>query len=291
MTLLRLLLLLFLLAVPARAQSLPHLRFVVETENGRAAAEKCRQVWLEEGPRLVEQLVPAWVPLDTVTCLVLESATFAEQYGGSAPDWGVALAFPGGRTVAIDYQRLPVVGRGVREVFLHEMVHALLFQGAGSTWLPTWFHEGCAMRFSGEWRFSDTVSLVLDGHVPSLDRLQGRFPALPANADRAYRTSLLAVNRLMDRFGADVPGRLVSSARERGNFSLGFADATGEPLEIFIADFASAMRLRLGWLVMLTRWPTLFVILSLVFLAGAARKFYRSRRRLAEMAEEEDGGS
>jgi hypothetical protein len=196
---------------------------------------------------------------------------------------------PTGRLVAIDHSRMQAVGRGVREVFLHEMVHALLFQGAGEAWLPTWFHEGCAMRYSGEWRFSDTVSLILDGHVPSLDRLQGRFPAHAGHADRAYRTSLLAVIRLQDRHGPEVTARLVAAARRTGNFSLAFQEVTGSDLNDFVADFSAAMKLRLGWLVMLTRWPTLFVLASLIFLLGAGRKFVRNRRRLAEMeAEEED---
>lgn len=280
-------LLILISAAGAQARTLPLVRFVVETDNGRQAAEQCREVWLREGPRLLDELVPVGAALDSVTCLIMESATFATRFAGTAPDWGVGLAFPGGRVVALDYQRLPAVGRGVREVFLHEMVHALLFQGAGDTWLPTWFHEGCAMRYSGEWRFSDTVSLILDGHVPSLDNLQGRFPASPLPADRAYRTSLLAVNRMIAQHGPETPGRVVAASVRSGNFSLGFAEATGESLDSFIDDFASSMRWRLGWLVILTRWPTLFVIMGLVFLAGAGRKFVLARRRLAEMADEE----
>ena len=115
-------------------------------------------------------------PADTVDCLVAGSAEFTRLFAGTAPDWGVGLAFPNGRAVAIDRERLPAVGRGAREVFLHEMVHALLFQGAGGAWLPTWFHEGAAMEVSGEWRFVDTVSLALAGRVPQLGRLQGAFP-------------------------------------------------------------------------------------------------------------------
>lgn len=270
-----------------RAAVAPPVRFVVQDERAAAVARLCHEAWLREGPGLAAALLPADVAVDTVTCLLLDSSSFQERFGQSIPDWGVGLAFPDGRHVAVDHDGLPAVGRGVTEVFLHEMVHALLFQGAGDTWLPTWFHEGCAMRYSGEWRFSDTVSLLLDGHVPNLDRLQGRFPAQAQNADRAYRTSLLAVTRLQNRFGDDAPGRLVAAARATGSFEAAFPRATGTTLTDFTADFAGAMRLRLGWLVMLTRWPTLFVVASLIFILGAARKFVRSRRRLAEMEAEE----
>ncbi len=43
------------------------------------------------------------------------------------------------------------------------------------------------------------------------------------------------------------------------------------------------MRLRFGWLVALTRWPTLFVLMALVLLVGAGRKLILARRRLAAM--------
>jgi hypothetical protein len=267
--------------------AIPVVRFLAETERGAQTAEQCRQIWLEEGPLLAEELLPVGFAADTVTCLIFESNSFQEKFGGVIPDWGVGLAYPDGRTVALDYAGLPAVGRGVRGVFLHEMVHALLFQGAGEAWLPTWFHEGCAMRYSGEWRFSDTVSIILDGHVPSLDRLQGRFPASPATADRAYRTSLLAVTRLQDQYGPDIAARLVAAARRSGDFHAAFKEVTGITADEFTAEFAAAMKLRLGWLVMLTRWPSLFVLASLIFALGATGKMIRTRRRLAEMEEEE----
>jgi len=223
-----------------------------------------------------------------VTCLILDSESFDRNFAGRLPDWGVGVAMPGGRFIALNYSKLPAVGRGVKEVFLHEMVHAILFQMAGTVWLPTWFHEGCAMHYSGEWRFSDTVSLVLDGKIPNLDRLQSSFPAPAGLADRAYRTSLLAVNRLRDNYGDPVVGELLVASAETGAFSIAFAEVTGIGLGQFTEDFASAMNLRLGWVVMLTRWPTLFVLMSLIFAGGAARKMWRTRQRMAAMEEEED---
>ncbi len=284
-------------AAPAAAPSAVHLamapsglplvHFQVESEAGRSIAETCGEIWKTEGPRIMSELVPSGAPLDTVNCLILNNDSFQRNFAGRLPDWGVGVAMPGGRLIAINYSRLSVVGRGVREVFLHEMVHAILFQTTGQVWLPTWFHEGCAMMYSGEWRFSDTVSLVLDGKVPNLDRLQGRFPAPAGLADRAYRTSLLAVNRLRDNHGDLVVGDILESSARTGAFSLAFVEVTGISLGDFMADFARAMNLRLGWAVMLTRWPTLFVLMALIFAVGAAQKMMRTRRRQAEMADEE----
>ncbi len=80
---------------------------------------------------------------------------------------------------------------------------------------------------------------------------------------------------------------MAASVRE-GGFSVGFQTATGSDLGIFMNDFTSAMRLRFGWLIMLTRWPTLFVVLALILAVGATRKIIDTRRRLRDMVDDED---
>jgi len=279
-----------LLAVASSAVAVtpPVVRFEAESRAGWAVAEKCQAIWLAEGPRLTTRLLGAASAADTVVCLVLDTPSFRGHFGTRLPDWGVGVALGNGRLIALDHSRLPAVGRGAREVFLHEMVHALLFQGSRGHWLPTWLHEGAAMHYGGEWRFTDTISLVLDGQVPDLATLQGPFPGSAYRADRAYRTSLLAVERLLDQYGPDIIADLVAATARGGNFPAAFAEVTGRTDLDFYADFAAAMRLRFGWLVLLTRWPGLFVLLGLVLLVGGGRKILRTRRRLAEMVDDED---
>lgn len=274
-----------LLAAGAAAAAVPTVRFSWDDPASAEVARECAGIWQAEGPALAGLLLPAGTAVDTVDCLVVGTAEFQRLFAAAAPDWGVGIALPHGRAVAIDRARLPAVGRGVREVFLHEMVHALLFQATRGAWLPSWFHEGVAMQVSGEWRFTDTVSLALDGHVPDLSRLQGRFPAGHQRADRAYRTSLLAVRFLEDRHGPGAVARVVAATARAQDFHGGFASGVGEDVDAFSRAFAARMRLRFGWLVLLTRWPMLFVVLAVVFAAGAVRKIVVGRRRLAALDE------
>ena len=282
-----------LVLVPASGAMarVPVVVFQVETEAGRNAAERCHEIWLAEGPRLASELLPpvpgAGEP-DTVLCLILDTRSFRQHFAGSLPDWGVGAAVPTGKVIALDYSRMSAVGRGLREVFLHEMVHALLFQGSGGAWLPVWLHEGSAMLYSGEWRFSDTVSLVLDGRVPDLASLQGRFPIPHGRADRAYRTSLLAVSRLREGFGDKIIVDLVAETKKTGNFPEAFLTVTGESLDDFHRNFAQAMKLKFGWMLFLTRWPGLFVLTAIIFLVGATRKIIIIRRRLAAMEDDQE---
>ncbi len=262
------------------------IRFTYDSPGGREVAQRCADIWRTEGAAFTAGLLPADVPPDTVTCLVMSSDVFSARFSGRLPDWGVGVAL-GPRLVALDYTRIPAVGRGVREIFLHEMAHALLFQGAGNAWLPAWFHEGVAMRAAGEWRFWDTVSLVMDGRVPDLSRLQTRWPSLSVPSSRAYRTSLLAVERLCDRFGPDIIVTIMAATRESGSFAAGLEAATGLTPQAFYADFNGAMRLRFGWIALFSHWPGLFVLMALVLAVGAVRKIILTRRRLAAMDEEE----
>jgi hypothetical protein len=139
------------------------------------------------------------------------------------------------------------------------------------------------MRLSGEWRFIDTVSVILSGSLPDLYRLRGPFPGSAAPADRAYRTSLLAIEYLEREHGIAIVSQLVAAAAERGDFTEAFAAVTGDDLARFEARFAGAMKLKYGWLVMLFRWPVLFAVLAALFAAGAVARIIRTRRRLAEL--------
>jgi hypothetical protein len=272
---------------------LPVIAFRVEDEPGRKAAGQCAELWGAEAPRMAAELGLAMpdqaqsVARDTVECLVLGTAAFSRLFGNRLPDWGVGVALPGGGVVAVDHARLPAVGRGLREVFLHEMTHALLMRAGGDVPLPAWLHEGLAMRLSGEWRFSDTVTLAMEGRVPDLSDLRGAFPGGAQRAARAYLTSELAVDRLLDTFGQDVVRRLLEAARRTGDFREAFESVTGAPLEVFENRFASAMNLRYGWLVVITRWPALFVLLALVLFVGAMARLARNRRRLAAMDDDD----
>jgi len=276
------------LTAPPAAAVPPPIHFRLHDEAAMPTARLCERVWREHGAAVADAILPAGVEPDTVQCLILPTATFAQYFARSLPDWGVGVAMPPGKLIALDHERLPTVGPGPESVFLHEMTHAYLFQGAGEAALPTWLHEGAAMQVSGEWRFTDNVNVILEGRLPSLVRLEGPFPRSAVAAQQAYRTSLLAVNWLESQHGPRAVPRIVAAAGRTGDFEAAFFEVTGETAGDFAARFAGAMRLRYGWVLLLFRWPTLFVIMSLVFVVGAVRKIVIQRRSLRE-PEDEDG--
>jgi hypothetical protein len=258
---------------------------------GEAAAKRCQRALQNRGVELAAAILSPGRQSQPIQCLLLDSETFRAQFGDRLPDWGIGVALSSGRVVALDVERQSQVGRSVEEVFLHELAHALVFQTTDGVWLPTWFHEGIALWKSGEWRFLDTVSVILSGGLPDLIDLSGPFPANDAWADQAYRTSLLAVETLQKEHGPEVVSRLLVASHRTGDFATAFAEVTGEQVEAFAERFAAGMKIRFGWLVWITRWPGLFTLASILFAVAALVRLIRRRRRLAEMPDEPPGPS
>ncbi len=262
-------------------------RLLLEREAGVAESVErdCLAALRAAEPVLRRTVWPYALDPPRLRVSLLTSAGFERalaELGGGVPDWGVGVEV--GDLILVDCERAVGIGRDAPLVMLHETAHALLHFGAGPrTEVPRWFHEGVAQRVSGEWRFRDTLSLILGGRIPSLESLSGSFPRPAAWADQAYRGSLLAVTFLERWHGDDVVARVVLQSRRKGDFTLGFIAATGSSPAAFAERFRIATNRRFGWIGIFTRWPGLFVLAALVFAVGAAIKLAARRRRIAAM--------
>lgn len=273
-----------LVSVPAVAAPLP----TVTWELGdvpQHLRDDAQRVWDRGAAEVQQRLWPFARAPQPVTVRLMGSAAYAEWTAGWQGDWTVGAA--GADWIALDVQRLRAVGQTLEQVLLHEYAHCLIRQGAGEqVRVPRWFHEGAAQLVAREWRLGDTVALILDGGAPDLRALERGLDG-GAGAEAFYRASLLAATRLEEAYGPDVLRDLVLELRLTGDFPTAFTRVTGESYDVFAAGFADAVKLRYGWLFIITRWPTLFVIAALVFLLGAILKRRRDLQRLAAMADPE----
>lgn len=242
----------------------------------------CREALAQAWPAMAAEVWPIDGARPRFEIRLMTTAGFRAQHRDRIADWGVGLA--DGDRAWVDVERSLGGGRSAAHVTVHEAVHCLLHQALpGVAGVPAWFHEGVAQDLSGEWRFRDTVSLILDGRVPELASLETGFPADARRADQAYRTGLLAVQSLRAWHGRDAVPRLVTSARREGDFRAAWREVTGAEPSAFRERFAGSVRLRFGWLVAATRWPTFFVLLAAAAAVGIAARCRRDRRRFAAL--------
>ena len=238
----------------------------------------CRQALAQAWPAMIAEVWPIDGARPRFEIRLMTTGGFRALHRDRIADWGVGLAADD--QAWVDVERSLGGGRTAAHVTVHEAVHCLLHQALpGVTGVPAWFHEGLAQDLSGEWRFRDTVSLILDGHVPDLANLETGFPADAGRADQAYRTGLLAVQSLRAWHGQDVVPRLIVAARRTGDFREAMRQVTGAQPSVFRERFAASVRVRFGWLVAATRWPTFFVLIALIAGLGIAARRRRDRRR------------
>jgi len=230
-----------------------------------------------------------------VEIVLLRGRTFRPWARGLIPEWGVGFAnWPTG-PIVLDMDAVLRGDQGLSRILRHELSHVYLGQRVGArAGLPRWFVEGVAQAQSGEWRWHERFALLRGasaGSLPALERIGKAFPEGGAAAARAYALSLAAVLELQDRLRAQGGWKaLIDGTVRCGRFDQAFLELTGQTVHRFALDFDARIQGRYGWIAALSQVASIFTLMTLLFLVGAARSYWRKRRRLAQMEEEEGQG-
>ncbi len=135
-----------------------------------------------------------------------DPASFRALIGPSAPEWGVAVAFPRSQRIVMQGRYAGAEEGNPLEILRHEIAHLALHEALGDL-PPRWFDEGYAAYSAQEWSREEALAtnfaLVLRG-VPSLDSLDNGFYSGAQRATGAYALAYTAV------------GELAALDRERG---------------------------------------------------------------------------
>lgn len=255
---------------------------------GRAAEEVAR-LWPDAARSVARQLhLPSPAPVEVV---LADQRTFRQWSRGFLPEWGLGYAsWPTG-PIVIDVESTLNSEKTLGEVLRHEISHVYLGQRAPRAGWPRWFVEGVAQWQAGEWRFLDTLALIragTAGTLPRLDHIGQDFPAGGQPAQLAYLVSLRALLEIDERLahrGGWVA--LVDATARTGRFDLAFRDLLGMSSALFARELGSELNVKFGWLAAVANVATLFTAMTLLFLLGVSRAYWRKSRRLAEMEREE----
>lgn len=222
-------------------------------------------------------------PASPVEIVVASSeAEYRSLTRDALPEWSAAASLGGGRIVVA-----PVAGRveSVARVLAHELVHEVLDGAAGDTFVPRWFHEGCAQYLSGEWSVRNGLYLAwhtVRGRLLSFDEIQNIFSAQEADAGLAYDQSMLAVRWLVGEYGRDVLARIVAGLGGGSGFPEAFNTAIGLWPSEFETSYLGHVRATYGVSSMYTLVPGVWTFITILAIVIYLVKRRRNRRLLRQ---------
>jgi hypothetical protein len=197
---------------------------------------------------------------------------------GRAPSWGVALAMPGGRMVAVRADAPdPVMA------LRHELAHLALHEAVRGR-VPLWFDEGYAVVAAGEWDRMESLRLnlaVVRGAIGDLRTLDAALRQSEAEAATAYALAGSAVLLLARSNPAQSLDALFARLGAGTGFEAAVGITTGYTLGTFERAWQKDLRKRYGWFVWLVAgggWAILGVV---VLVLARLRRTRDAPRRAA----------
>ena len=217
--------------------------------------------------------------------IAADERDFRGTVGGSAPEWGAAVAFPGERRIVMRGQDAPAKAGEPRQTLRHELAHLALHEAIPDG-VPRWFDEGYASFAAGEWGrdevLASSIVLAVRG-VPRFETLDTLVTRGAGSAEQGYALAHRAVADLAARDPARGLAALFDAWRGGGTLDAAVRTAFGITLDGYEDAWRRDTRRRYGALALLADLS--FATLVLFVLVGpfwlARRR--RDRRKLAEM--------
>lgn len=217
-----------------------------------------------------------WEPGALRLIVVAGQAGLHRLSGGRAPEWGVGIAVPSARTIAIRADAPDPYG-----ILRHELAHVALHDAVAGR-VPLWFDEGYAAYAAGEWTRLDALEVnvaVVRGAVPTLPELDAALRASATTAGAAYALAVSAVLEAARRNPSGSLAPLLTRLREGQPFDAALQATTGLTADQFDEAWRQATRRRyslLTWLLAGGGWA----LIALLVLAAAhwRRRADRPRR-------------
>ena len=214
---------------------------------------------------------------------------------GSAPfPWATGIAMRGSRMILLSLT--PPGGGdivGLRELFLHEVVHILTYDATQRIDLPVWFTEGLAIHLSGEFSFARHKTLIgaaMRNELLPISKLDQHYPDRGREITIAYAQSADLVHFIIDRYdesGELIPGLFRNLARGDA-FDAALASLCKRSVRQIEGEWLQSLNVYYKWAPSLMGGGVLWGLMTALLFLAYIRRMRKARATLRRMELEEE---
>jgi hypothetical protein len=214
--------------------------------------------------------------------------------GAPPPSWAVGMALRGKRMILLSLTP-PGGGKigGIRELFVHELVHVLTYDAAGRLDLPIWFNEGIAIRLSGEFSFARHRTLLgaaLRNELLPISKLDNHYPDHGRKVNIAYAQSADLVGFILKRYGKDKPllPELFRRLGRGDEFESALQSICRRSMKQIENEWLQSLNVHYKWVPSLTGGSALWGFITVLLVVAYVRRARKAKANLKRMELEEE---
>ena len=267
-----------------------HFRFVFPAGATRYAASLLARAEMRRAQYVATLGVDP--PKEIRLILVRSSEDFQKMQPGGhfAPFWAAGLTYPALGLIYLRQSGSQGQPVDVEKTLDHELSHALFHAAVGENEVPRWFDEGLAQWQARELDIERIVRLsgaVFTGRLIALDKLEEHFPSHVADVHLAYDESYEFINFLVGEYGPARFAVLIKTLARGLRIEAALLQTYGKRLDELENDWHASLRLSYAWLPLITSGTLVWLLASLLFLWGYAKRRRANKARLAAWDEED----
>ncbi len=209
---------------------------------------------------------------DTITVAVVNTLEqFDSLAGGTLPEWGAGAAIPQRQLIIL---RNPMMDRypgDMANLLQHELAHIAIYYRVRGKPFPRFLNEGFAVWFSGEWSFSNVITIAKAqsfGNLLPLRAIDNVNSYHQAQAGIAYAESYLVVSYIFDRYGELGFLDLLDEFAKGASMTVAFHSALDISFWRFESDYFKFLGSKYTLFSILSDMSALWIILALIVIVG-----------------------
>ncbi len=222
--------------------------------------------------------------------LIEEQQRFDQITQGRMPDWGIAVALPERKLIALKAPDKFNLNRSLEELLAHEYSHLAIAHRVGFHRVPRWLNEGMAMYTSMEWSWSDNLAMsraAVFGQLLNLIDIEKVNQFSAGKAQLSYAESYLAVDHFIKEFGLKSLNIFLDQIAAGETVNNSFITATGYTYQEFDDEFKANLMKRYNIVSLFMDTILFWLFLAVLVIVGGFMKFKKRREYFKRWEEEE----